>query len=87
MEKWSRAYGHRLTFFKDLDVSGLKSDRPQFTLMMERLRNNGFEGCVVTKLDRLGRSTVDLLVLQRAGRPVVAADRIARAMCPCLSAR
>jgi DNA invertase Pin-like site-specific DNA recombinase len=40
----------------------MKSDRPQFTAMMERLRDNGFDGVVVSKLDRLGRSTVDLLV-------------------------
>jgi DNA invertase Pin-like site-specific DNA recombinase len=62
LQKWSKAYGHRLTWFKDLGESGLKSDRPQFTSMLEQLRKNGFDGVVVTKLDRLGRSTVDLLV-------------------------
>jgi DNA invertase Pin-like site-specific DNA recombinase len=62
LEKWSKAYGHRLTFFKDLGESGLKNDRPKFTAMLARLRENCFDGVAVTKLDRLGRSTVDLLV-------------------------
>lgn len=75
LNKWASAYGHRLTFFVDAGRSGKTADRPEFQRMMAEVPKDGLEGIVVTKLDRLGRSTLDLLAtiaeLNRLGKSFV----------------
>ena len=61
MNRWAKAYGHELVLFVDAGKSGKNTDRPEFQRMMAEVRQDGFSGVVVTKLDRLGRSTLDLL--------------------------
>ena len=61
LNRWAKAYGHELVRFVDAGKSGKNTDRPEFQRMMAEVRQNGFAGVVVTKLDRLGRSTLDLL--------------------------
>jgi len=61
LKQWAKAFGHELVLFVDAGRSGKNTDRPEFQRMMNEVRQNGLTGVVVTKLDRLGRSTVDLL--------------------------
>lgn len=48
--------------YKDT-ISGAASSRPQFNVMLEDMRRYRFQGIVVTKLDRMGRSLRHLLSL------------------------
>lgn len=61
LRRWSEAYGHEVILFVDAGKSGKDTERPAFQEMMDAVRNDGLSGVVVTKLDRLGRSTLDLL--------------------------
>lgn len=61
LNRWATAYGHTLAFFVDAGRSGKNTERPEFQRMMAEVRQDGIAGVVVTKLDRLGRSTLDLL--------------------------
>jgi DNA invertase Pin-like site-specific DNA recombinase len=49
--------------FADEGVSGAKTSRPEFNVMMEGIRAGEFKAIVFWKLDRLGRSTIHLLQL------------------------
>ena len=42
-------------------ISGTKDSRPAFNQMLDDMRSNKFDGIVVTKLDRMGRSLRHLL--------------------------
>ena len=46
--------------YKDV-ISGTKSTRPQFNVLLIEMRNGKFDCIMVTKLDRLGRSLQHLL--------------------------
>jgi DNA invertase Pin-like site-specific DNA recombinase len=48
--------------YKDV-ISGTKSSRPSFNLLLEDMRSKQFDAVMVTKLDRLGRSLQHLLSL------------------------
>lgn len=48
--------------YKDV-ISGSTTSRPSFNQLLEDMRNYRFEGVVVTKLDRMGRSLQHLLSL------------------------
>jgi site-specific DNA recombinase len=61
LKRWAAAYDSDLVFFTDAGRSGKDTDRPEFRRMMAEVRQDGITGVVVTKLDRLGRSTLDLL--------------------------
>lgn len=75
LERWAKAYGHELVLYVDAGKSGKNTDRPEFQRMMAAIRSDGLAGVAVTKLDRLGRSTLDLLStiaeLDRLGRSFV----------------
>ena len=49
--------------YKDSGISGTKTSRPQFDLMLEDMRKYKFNTIMVTKLDRIGRSLQHLLSL------------------------
>lgn len=61
----------KLAEAKDLEVgevyqdigSGLKFTRPQFQIMLHRLRSRDYDGVIAFKLDRLGRRAGDLGLL------------------------
>jgi DNA invertase Pin-like site-specific DNA recombinase len=55
--------GH--TVYKEYSdvISGTKSSRPQFNQLLNDMRANKFDGIVVSKLDRMGRSLQHLLGL------------------------
>lgn len=44
-------------------ISGTKSSRPQFNELLSDMRANKFDGIIVSKLDRMGRSLQHLLGL------------------------
>lgn len=48
--------------YKDI-ISGTKSSRPEFNMLLDDMRHNKFDAIIVTKLDRLGRSLQHLLSL------------------------
>jgi len=48
--------------YKDI-ISGTKSSRPNFNRLLEDMRSRKFQGIIVTKLDRIGRSIMHLLSL------------------------
>jgi len=55
--------GHEI-FKEYLDViSGSKSSRPSFNELLKDMRSNKFDGIIVSKLDRMGRSLQHLLGL------------------------
>lgn len=47
--------------YKDEGISGAKTSRPELDKMMQDMRKKLFDGIIVWKLDRLGRSTQHLL--------------------------
>jgi len=49
--------------YKDIGESGSKDSRPAFDKLLKDMRQGLFEGILVYKLDRIGRSTVHLLKL------------------------
>ena len=75
LNRWAKAFGHKVQLFIDAGRSGKDRDRPGFQQMMQSVREDGLAGVVVTKLDRLGRSTLDLLAtiaeLDRLGKSFV----------------
>jgi site-specific DNA recombinase len=57
VEDWAKLHGHKIiAWHTDLDQSGGKMDRPEFTKMMARVASGKTEGVVVAKLDRFARS-------------------------------
>lgn len=44
-------------------ISGTKASRPQFNELLSDMRSNKFDGIIVSKLDRMGRSLQHLLGL------------------------
>jgi DNA invertase Pin-like site-specific DNA recombinase len=48
--------------YKDV-ISGTKTSREQFDMLLADMRSNRFSGIVVTKLDRIGRSLQHILSL------------------------
>ena len=44
-------------------ISGTKQSRPEFNKLLDDMRSNKFDGIVVSKLDRMGRSLQHLLSL------------------------
>jgi len=49
--------------YKDFNQSGMKDSRPAFDEMLKDMRSFKFDGIVVYKLDRIGRSLIHLLNL------------------------
>ena len=49
--------------YKDSNISGSKTSRPNFDIMLEDMRKYNFNCIMVTKLDRIGRSLQHLLSL------------------------
>jgi len=47
--------------YKDEGISGSKTSRPELDRMLQDMRNKCFDGVIVWKFDRLGRSTAHLL--------------------------
>jgi DNA invertase Pin-like site-specific DNA recombinase len=54
-KKWSV-----VSYFEDINVSGLKKSRPGFDDMLEYIRENKINKIVVSELSRLGRDTFSL---------------------------
>ncbi len=67
-----------LKLFKEEGVSSI-DERPQFQKMMEAVTNKEADAVIVTRLDRLGRSVLDLVStvteLQRQGCQFIALDQ------------
>ena len=62
IEGWAQSKGHTIgAWFEDLDQSGGKMERPDFTRMLTRVEAGEFEGVVVAKLDRFARSLTGAL--------------------------
>lgn len=62
-QDFAKREGH-IIYKKYLDViSGTKSSRPAFNELLNDMRQNKFDGIVVSKLDRMGRSLQHLLSL------------------------
>jgi len=67
--------------FIDLDQSGRKTSRPDFDRMMERVRLGQSGGVIVSRLDRLGRTTRGVLdaiaeVEQAGGKFIAVRERL-----------
>ena len=52
-----------LKVFQDIGVSGKKTSRPQFDLMLKGFREKEFDTLICYKLDRIGRSVKHLIGL------------------------
>lgn len=62
-ERYAEVHGHTVAG-SYIDVfSGSASSRPEFNRLLEDMRRGVFDGIVVTKLDRMGRSLSHLLAL------------------------
>lgn len=57
----ARGWIGNVTTFKDPGFSGVDSTRPEYNRMLKLCREGKFKRVVVWKLDRLGRSLVDLV--------------------------
>ena len=57
-----RREGWEYEVFKEF-ASGVKESRPQLDIMMTKIRNKEFDGVMVWRIDRLGRSLKHLLQL------------------------
>lgn len=55
--------GYKIVGMYDDVISGAKASRPEFNRLLEDMRRGSFDGIVVTKLDRMGRSLQHLLSL------------------------
>lgn len=61
--EYCKRYNHDVyKIYKDV-ISGTTTSRPQFNELLKDLRSLKFDGIMVTKLDRLGRSLKHLLSL------------------------
>lgn len=60
--KYCEQQGWEYEIFSD-KISGATTSRPEFNIMLQRIREGYFQAIVVWKLDRLGRSTIHLLQL------------------------
>lgn len=58
---WANANGYATRLYADLGKTGKNTDRPEFQRMMNDARAGKLQIVAVTKLDRLGRSTINLL--------------------------
>lgn len=64
VERWAKAYGHKLEWFVDEGISGSKSvRRPQRDELERRLAAGDFAGVVVKAVDRLARNLRDFVRL------------------------
>ena len=64
LKKFCESQGFEVfKIYSDTGISGSKTSRPQLDLMLQDMRNKLFEGIIVWKLDRLGRSIQHLLQL------------------------
>ena len=61
--KYCEIKGYKVKGVYDDVISGAKASRPEFNRLLEDMRKDLFNGIVVTKLDRLGRSLQHLLSL------------------------
>jgi len=61
--KHCQQQGWEFDVFADEGVSGSKTSRPDFNLMLDGIRSGSYQAIVFWKLDRLGRSTIHLLQL------------------------
>lgn len=62
-QRWAERMGHEvIDVYADV-ISGTADSRPEFNRLLEDMRRFKFDGIVVTKLDRLGRSLRHLLSL------------------------
>lgn len=66
LKEYCKRSNHEIVeIYKDEGISGAKTSRPELDRMLQDMRQKRFEGIVVWKFDRLGRSTSHLLqVLQ-----------------------
>lgn len=79
VERWAKAYGHKLVWFTDEGVSGSKDVRRRERDDMERrLAEGEFAGVVVKAVDRLARNVRDFVrlakVAEDAGGSVVVVE-------------
>jgi DNA invertase Pin-like site-specific DNA recombinase len=79
IKRFCELHGHKLLkVFKDEGISAI-DERPAFNRMMEAIRRKEADAIVVTRLDRLGRSVLDLVStvteLQRQGCQFIALDQ------------
>jgi DNA invertase Pin-like site-specific DNA recombinase len=59
IERWAAGTGADIAaWHKDLDQSGTRLSRPEFDVMMERIRTRQTGGVVVARIDRLSRASV-----------------------------
>lgn len=61
LERVARARGYRVVLPVEETGSGAKTDRPGLARVMDAARRREVDAVIVWKLDRFGRSTVDLL--------------------------
>lgn len=79
IKKFCQLHNYKLVkLFKEEGVSAI-DERPEFEKMMEAVRQGKAEAVIVTRLDRLGRSVLDLVStvteLQRQGCQFIALDQ------------
>ncbi|MVT13899.1 MAG: DNA invertase Pin [Euryarchaeota archaeon] len=69
IEKFCREKGYELKIYEDQAKSGASTDRPAFQKMMSEI--DGADIVVITKIDRMARSLIDLLntiqILEKKG--------------------
>jgi DNA invertase Pin-like site-specific DNA recombinase len=62
LREYCDRFNHSYTIFQEF-ASGSKQSRPELDNMLKRIRSGEFDGIIVWKLDRLGRSLQHLLQL------------------------
>lgn len=75
LERWSSAHDHDVIVFPETASAKEGSPRPVFDDAMERVVDGEFDGFLVEKLDRFGRSLGDIIrttdILRDAGRTFI----------------
>lgn len=78
LKRWGKANEHTVEVRQEVQSGAAGSGRPVFESAMEDVISGRFDGLVVQRLDRFGRSLSDILAtadrLKRAGRHFVAFD-------------
>lgn len=76
IEQWGKAQGHDVEIFPETASAAEGKTRAVFDDLLERVLDGEYDGLVVEKLDRFGRSLMDIVMttdrLREAGREFIA---------------